>query len=361
MFDSLDQLLDLTKQVEATSSNASTVQPEEDIPGAVRVYEDNDYSGKATILRTQPAPRGEVADVPQPPKDGKAFGSSGNPTYTDHQGNPIHNGPLFEEDGDDAAQDDAASQPQFDTIDSANDAITQAAEELQSGVEQAMQEDGSSEPNSAPADTQCCNSLGKSIKRSMSFSLGESVTKGMGSEFTRKYLAECQGGVFCTRCNPYQLGDVVRVNNIPRLFIVKNNDGNMLTLAKPTKCAADFAQGKDGVWPEYCFQSGDIGKVDNASIEQADDIAEFNDMDISGFDGLTIDPAPMERAQAFARNLSMDDIGDNLDTILGAYRNAAAGNDHEFSYTKCSPVTTYVLPNGEITTQTMEGGFEKFH
>ena len=145
--------------------------------------------------------------------------------------------------------------------------------------------------------------------------------------------------------------------------IVKNADGNMITTAKPTNCQADFAKGKDGVWPEYCFQCDELSKLDNADLSQADDIAEFNDQDIqqSGFNGLTIDPGPMELAQEYARERTMDDVADDLDEILGAYRSAASGNDNEFSYTKCSPVTTFVYPNGQVTTQCIEGGYEKFN
>lgn len=368
MFNELDELLQLTKLVEATSTNQDTETEEEDLPAAVRVYDD-DYSGKFKTLTTRKAP--EVADdeIPQKPKDGKAYGSSGNATFRDKEGKAIENGPLFEEDGpteqpeggetEQPEQQPAAEPSQSDTKSHVNNAASStkdAANAIGDAVNNAM-----NNPGEIPIDEECTTSIGKSLKRGMSFSLGESVEKGMGSEFVNKYMFECCSGACCCRENPFKLGDAVQVAGIPRIFIVKNNDGNMITTAKPTNCQADFAKGKDGVWPEYCFQCNELSRVDNAGLDQADELAEFNDRDIdtTGFNGLTIDARPMEIAQDYAREMTMDDVADNLDEILGAYRSAASGNDNEFSYTKCSPVVTYVLPSGEITTQCIEGGYEK--
>lgn len=379
MFDELDELLKLTKLVEATSTNNDTEQAEEDLPAAVRTYEDGDYTGKATILRTESGPT--EADVPQPPKDGKAFGSSGNPTYTDQHGKPIEDGPLFEEDAPEQAPPDAgAATPENDELaekaaevgSESNGKVHDAAESMQAPLQQvvdaekaeaaAAANDDSDTANGAPGATECkLNPVANSLKRGLAFSM-ESIERGMGTGFVNKYMFESASGC-CCRTNPFQLGDAVQVAGIPRIFIVKNNDGNMITTAKPTNCQADFAKGKDGVWPEYCFQCDELSKVGNADLIQADDIAEFNDRDIdtSGFNGLTIDPSPMEVAQEYARERTMDDVADDLDEILGAYRNAASGNDKEFSYTKCSPVTTYVYPNGQVTTQCIEGGFERYN
>ena len=49
-------------------------------------------------------------------------------------------------------------------------------------------------------------------------------------------------------------------------------------------------------------------------------------------------------------------IADNLDQILGTYREAASGKDPDYCYTEISPTTTYVLPSGEITTKKIESG-----
>lgn len=387
MYNELDQLLELTKLVEATSSNSDTEQPEEDIPASVRVY-DQDGSGKFSTLTTaqgRPGDTPEIDGVPQPRTDGKSFGSSGNPTYTDEHGNPLDNGPLFEEFEEDGPTmgptmgptineseeqgAEAATQATdnvkaaLDAGNAANDAVGESADELAKGIEPLAQAEGTtgtSDANSATPTEEChLNPVGRSLKRSLAFSM-ESVERGMGRNFVNKYMFE-SGSACCTRNNPFQLGDAVQANGIPRIFIVKNNDGNMITTAKPTNCEADFAKGKDGVWPEYCFQCDELSKVGNADLSQADELAEFNDRDIApaGFNGLTIDPGPMELAQECARERTMDDVAADLDEILGAYRSAASGNDREFCYTKCSPVTTMVYPNGQVTTQCIEGGFQK--
>ena len=380
MFDELDELLKLTKLVEATSTNNDTEQPKEDLPAAIRTYDDGDYSGKGQVLRTV-----SEADVPQPPKDGKAFGSSGNPTYTDKHGQPLEDGPLFEDDGptdnppadagtqqtdaSDGQADDSPSPEELEKASEASTATSDGVNEMTDTVNKLAadvqnEEGGENVPNGAPADTQAMhNPVRNALKRSFSIGFGESVERGMGTGFVNRYLFESGSGCCYTRNNPFKLGDAVQVQGIPRIFIVKNADGNMSTTAKPTNCQADFAKGKDGVWPEYCFQCDELSKLDNADLSQADDIAEFNDQDIqqSGFNGLTIDPGPMELAQEYARERTMDDVADDLDEILGAYRSAASGNDNEFSYTKCSPVTTFVYPNGQVTTQCIEGGYEKFN
>lgn len=366
-YNDLETLLQLTKLVEATSTNSDTEKKEEDLPATIREY-DQDGSGRFKTLTTAPASTNEINGVPQPRKDGKAFGSSGNPTFTDQHGNPLKNGPLFEEDGPtvDPIQEgesqgiDQVSGAMKATAD-ANDKVGEAVAELEKPLAD-MATAEANEANGAPADPECkMNPVGRSLKRSLAFSL-ESVERGMGRNFVNKYMFE-NSAACCQRIKPFQLGDAVQAGDIPRIFIVKNNDGNMITTAKPTNCDADFAKGKDGVWPEYCFPCDELCKVDNADLSQADDLAEFNDRDIApkGFDGLTIDPGPMELAQAFARERTMDDIAANMDEILGAYRSAAAGNDKEFSYTKCSPVTTMVYPNGQVTTQCIEGGYERFN
>ena len=370
--DELDQLLQLTKLVEATSTNSDTEKTEEDLPATVREY-DQDGSGKFKTLTTAtPASTAtpEIDGVPQPPTDGKAFGSSGNPTFTDQHGNPLEGGPLFEEDGPtvDPDQADAGAQ-NTDAVSSAmkasgesNEKVGEAVQELEEPLKQLADAESadSGTANDVQANPECkMNPVGRSLKRGLAFSM-ESVERGMGKNFVNKYMFE-NGSSCCARTNPFQLGDAVQVAGIPRIFIVKNNAGNMITTAKPTNCAADFAQGKDGVWPEYCFQCNELSKVGNADLSQADELAEFNDRDItpSGFNGLTIDPSPMELAQSFARERTMDDVAEDLDEILGAYRSAASGNDKEFSYTKCSPVTTMVYPNGQVTTQCIEGGYRK--
>jgi hypothetical protein len=378
-YNELDELLKLTTMVEATSTNQGTEEPEEDIPATVRVYDENDYSGKAKVLNTKTAATGEteqptVLEVPQKPKGDKAYGSSGNQTFTDEHGNPIENGPLFEEDGPTTNVDSSTNDSQTQTPDvpvanpeqlqQSNDNIGEAAQEIQKAGETIQNIKGSDNapagtPDGAPADTE--SSLGKSFARSFSFGLGESVVRGMGRDFARRYMLECAAPSAYTANNPFKLGDAVQVNGVPRIFVVKNTDGNMITTARPTNCAEDFAQGKDGVWPEFCFQSNDLSKIDSADITQGDDIAEFNDKmtvpETIGFDGLDIDPKPMDIAQNYAKKFSMDEVGENLDNILGAYNKASHGDNSEFIMTRSTPLTTYVLPNGQLTTQSFEGEF----
>lgn len=364
MFDELEQLLKLTKMVEATSSNVESTPEEEDVPAEVRTF-DNDYSGKYKTLKTQ-VPPSEVADVPQKPKDGKAYGSSGNATYTDEHGKPVDNGPLFEEDGPTVQPEDAGADQQMaeeakQGAELAGD-LSQATEQLQDGFKQMTGDNGApaGTEGGAPSDTQCMTSLGKSLKRGIKGGFrpfGDAVERGMGREFSRKYLCECNSGI-CQN-NPFKLGDVVSASGIPMLFVVKDNDGTMIRTAKPTDCKCDHAVSQDGVWPEFFFDQDELSKVDSASLDQADEIAKFNDrdLDVRGFDGRTIDPGPMELAQDFARSQTMDEIGDALDNILGCYKKAASGDDKEFSYTEVSPTTTYVLPSGEVTTKSMKGGY----
>jgi hypothetical protein len=364
MFNELDELLKLTKMVEATSTNTDTEVPEEDLPATVRAYDDGDYSGKFTALTTKSAPAEPVEDdVPQKPTDGKAYGSSGNATFTDKHGKAVENGPLFEEDGPtmlpESEEEVAEPAPEVDdtAMEQSMDATQAATEELADAVKD-MTDD---EPNGAQADTEA-SMLGKSLNRGLKGGLSpfsESVEKGMGREFTHKYMLENSAGFNFRQDEPFKLGDVVQANGIPVLFVVKDNDGTMIKTAKPTGCACDFAKGKDGVWPEFCFDQSDLTKMDNASLNQADDLCAFNDRDIAmrGFDGRCVDPAPMELAQEFARKQTMEDISDNLDQILGAYRNAAAGNDKEFCYATATPTTTYVLPSGEVTTKAISGGY----
>ena len=355
----LDELLKLTKLVEATSTNVDTTVEEEDLPAAVRTYDDGDYSGKATVLRTR---HGIEDDIPQKPTDGKAYGSSGNATFTDEHGNPIKGGPLFEEDGpttdpeqEPAENPDAGLAKMADATDTSTAAINDAAK----AVDDLAKAEGDNEPNSQPADTQCMSSIGKSLKRGFGFGLGESVERGMGREFCSKYMLENAEGFAFRRNDPFKLGDVVQADSIPMLFVVKDNDGSIIKTAKPTCRKEDQCCGKDGVWPEFCFQQSDLHKVDNANLTHADYLAKFNDRDIArGFDGRTIDPAPMELAQDFAKNQTFDDIGADLDNILGDYWSCAKGGDPDYCYEEVSPTTTYVLPSGEVTTKSMKGGYK---
>ena len=355
MYNELDELLKLTKLVEATSTNSDTEVAEEDLPGKVRVYDD--YSGKPTFLHTQQGPAkaedGEVVEVPQKPADGKAYGSSGNATYTDEHGEPKENGPLFEEDGPTTQPEEA----DLGKLDESNKEVSDAVNDLEQPMQDLASAEGE-EPNSAPADTECNFGIRRSFNRALNVSpFGEAAERGMGREFCKKYLAECEAGNLCARHNPFKLGDVVQASGIPVMFVVKDNDGSMIRTAKPTDCGADLARGKDGVWPEYCFDCNELSKVGNADLSQAEYLSKFNDRGIArGFDGRTIDPGPMEVAQDFARNQTFGGIADNLDQILGTYREAASGNDPDYCYTEISPTTTYVLPSGEVTTKKIEGG-----
>lgn len=361
MYNELDELLKLTKLVEATTSNSETTEHEDDLPGEVLAYEDGDYSGRPKRLHTRGpaiAEDGEKVEVPQKPADGKAYGSSGNATYTDEHGNPVENGPLFEEDGPtsqpEGEADAGVQQADMEKMGDANEEIGDAVDGLQKPMEDLAAAEG--EPNSAPADTECNFGIRRSFNRALNMSpFGESVERGMGREFCRKYLAECSCGGLCN--NPYKLGDVVQAKGIPMMFVVKDKDGTMIRTAKPTACEDDLAVGKDGVWPEFCFQQDELDKVGNADLSQAEYLARFNDRGLArGFDGRTVDPGPMEVAQDFARNQTFGDIADSLDQILGTYRDAAAGKDQDYCYTEVSPTTTYVLPSGEITTKTIESG-----
>ena len=64
------------------------------------------------------------------------------------------------------------------------------------------------------------------------------------------------------------------------IFIVKCNDGDMITCAKPTNIEADMAcGGTDGCWPQFHFQQDDIEPigVDLATIAMLADIVAHND------------------------------------------------------------------------------------
>lgn len=348
-YNELDELLKLTKMVEATSSNSDTEEPEEDLPATVRSYDD--FSGKATVMKTkhgdededeeksedkeeagdktegdteekaevEPGEDGaedEIDGVPQKRDDNKAFGSSGNPTFKDKDGKPMEFGPLFEE------------EPQ---------------------------------PNDDTAEPECFGSIKKSFNRSMKGGLhfcGESVERGMGRDFVRKYMLECNCGGCCCADNPYKLGDVVNVEGIPMLFVVKNTDGNKITAAKPTACSSDLCKCRDGEWPEFTFDPSELSKFGGASLDDADTIVTFNDRNLRGFDGRTEDPDPMNAAQEFARSQTMDDIAGRMDEILGTYKDLSAGSDDSFCYTGVSPKVVYKTPFGDTTEQMMTGGYK---
>ena len=365
-YNELDELLKLTKMVEATSSNSDTEEPEEDLPATVRSYDD--FSGKATVMKTKhgdddeatedkeeteekpeedsdkkeevvPGEDGaedEIDGVPQKRDDNKAFGSSGNPTFKDKEGKPMEFGPLFEEEPD-----------------------TDAAPVT--GEVASLPDDDTSIPNDDTPNEECFGSIKKSFNRSMKGGLhfcGESVERGMGHEFVRKYMLECNCGGCCCADNPYKLGDVVNVEGIPMLFVVKNTDGNKITTAKPTACSSDLCKCRDGEWPEFTFDPSELSKFGGASLDDADTIVTFNDRNLRGFDGRTEDPDAMNAAQEFARSQTMDDIVGRMDEILGTYKDLSAGSDDSFCYTGVSPKVVYKTPFGDTTEQMMTGGYK---
>ena len=169
------------------------------------------------MLRTR---HGSEEDVPQKPADGKAYGSSGNATFTDEHGQPIEGGPLFEEDGPTTNPEDSAATENPDAglakIGDATDASTDAINDAAKAVDGMAQVDPDVQP-----DTQCMGSIRKSMKRSLGFGFGESVELGMGREFCRKYMLENAEGFSFRRNDPFKLGDVVQADGIPMLFVVK--------------------------------------------------------------------------------------------------------------------------------------------
>ena len=360
MFCELDELLKLTKLVEATKSNASTTEKEEDIPGTVVYYDDKDYSGRATFLSTNDGSEedngeseddseNEVDGVPQPPKDGKSYGSAGNPTFHDKKGNSIDNGPLFEEPQENAEAPIADSTSGGDAIDELN----KGTDELKNAVEQ--------EANGAQADNEA--SFGRCLKNSLSkFKSFEAIERGMGREFVRKYQFESSAPAMnICRTNPFELGQVVQPNSIPMLFIVKKNDGNTITAAKPTSCPEDCAVCQDGEWPEFTFDSDELMGSKKASLGDIDDIIAYNDRVTNqprGFDGRPEDDSPMKIAQEFAREQTIDDIVDNMDEIFGQYKQAAFGGDDSYCYAAKTPAVVYRTPKGTLTTQAMTGGYK---
>lgn len=349
MYDELDQLLKLTKFFEA---EAIKEDDEDDLQASILTYdekgnpegalqtkheyeeeeddeeyaEDSDESGKAKSSEKASDDVDDDADNDdkddksdksiEDVDDDKPYGSSGNVTKGRKGA-----GPIFEPDED-----------SFEKI--------------------VANEEGC--PNDGAMDAE---SLGMpNLRKSMKMSLTDAIERGMGREFSRKIKFEAANPLFVSNA-PFKLGDVVSAKNNPMLYVVKNNDGSVITAAKPTANQAEFCKCKDGCWPEFTFNQDEIQTMDNASMNDLGDIVAFNDR-FRGFDGTIEDRSPMDRAQEYAQKQTIDDISHDLDEILGQYQFAAQGGDKDFSYTECSPTVVFRRPDGSVTTEQQMGGYQ---
>lgn len=92
----------------------------------------------------------------------------------------------------------------------------------------------------------------------------------------------------------FNVGDTVRMKSGPStIFIIKSNDGDMMTAAQPTANKAMFASGTEGKWPVFYFNQDEIEPMEKVALNTLDDlnnIIAFNDMPINecGLTGNTI-------------------------------------------------------------------------
>lgn len=110
--------------------------------------------------------------------------------------------------------------------------------------------------------------------------LEECLFKGMNFKRSVKDAlckTECDNGCKCI----FDPGTVVKPTKGGKsIYIVKNNDGEVIICAKPTNIEADMARGgSDGCWPQFSFQQDDIEPlgVDLATLAVLADIVAHND------------------------------------------------------------------------------------
>lgn len=98
------------------------------------------------------------------------------------------------------------------------------------------------------------------------------------------HAMECCDGILPNR---FSIGDLIRMSQsgpdgqtCPSvIFIVKNCDGDMITAAKPTAKKCDCSIGHEGSWPEFYFQQDEIAPLGDtlSSIDVLKNIIRFND------------------------------------------------------------------------------------
>jgi hypothetical protein len=313
MIDDLDQLLELTRNVESAPIARPVLEAETDIDAIYVDYGDSatPFGAKPTITKIGGASQPEA----QQPTENAPGECSGNVTAPDAE-----RGPLFEEPENDT-----------ETAEQVTDGIKQAAEGIRDMVGEGL-------------------GLGD-------ISLNECIERGMGREFMRMYLLESSGQC-CQQQEGFHLGDVVHCGNIPALFVVKKADGQMVTAAKPTSNPNELLTSCDGEWPTFTFRATEIQPMLDASIDDVQSISTFNDRSIP-FDGSTIDDGPMKCAQSDAKCNMMDRIADNLDEILGMpYKDICAGKDPKCTVINQPTETVVINPDGSFGTLPREGGYK---
>ena len=106
--------------------------------------------------------------------------------------------------------------------------------------------------------------------------LGESLFRGMS---IRKAAAKTEAENGCKVM--FDPGTVVKPTKGGKsIYIVKNNDGEMIMCAKPTNIESDMTcGGTDGCWPQFAFQQDDIepAGVDLDTLAVLADIVAHND------------------------------------------------------------------------------------
>lgn len=170
---------------------------------------------------------------------------------------------------------------------------------------------------------------------------------------------ECGAGCPC----PFNVCDRVRFKDCetPAILLVKNVDGNMVTLAKPTENVNEFSKGHDGCWPEFYASQYEIEPMEDAPLETEDDlntIIRFNDANTNGIVGRTTDSTPMDVAQKVATANQLERVSDFLDEVFGtcSYKEIATGKAGNGRFElDCSPAVSVVSPDGGI--ESMKFGY----
>lgn len=316
MFEELDDLLAITRTIESSPISHPMMEAEEDVEAVYVDYGDSStpFGAEPTVTKVSgktgiPAPQVEPGEC------------SGNPTFKDKK-----KGPLFED------------------PDSTEQALADAVEQVKTGAEQMNAEINSDIP------MQESLGLGK-------ISLSECIERGMGSDFMRLYKLECSGQC-CPQQNGFRLGDVVHCGNMPALFVVKKADGQMVTAAKPTSNPNEILTACDGEWPTFTFRASEIQPMLNASIDDVQNIVDFNDQAMP-FDGSTVDDSPMKVAQNDARCNMVERIADNLDEILSMpYKDICNGKDPSCNVMNQPAEVVVINPDGSYGSVPQYGGYK---
>jgi hypothetical protein len=299
MCDELDELLAITRTIEASPISHPMMEAEEDLDAVYVDYGDSatPFDAKPTVTKVTSK---VTADKPEPGE------CAGNPTFKDKK-----KGPLFED-------------PGADTSSTMNDG--EPVNPVQEGF-------------------------------GLEMSLNECIERGMGSNFMRMYQLECAGQC-CPQQGGFHLGDVVHCGNTPALFVVKKADGQTVTAAKPTSNPNELLTSCDGEWPTFTFRANEIQPMLNASIDDVQNIVGFNDQAIP-FDGSTIDDTPMQVAQNDAKCNMLDRIADNLDEILGMpYQDICSGKDPSCNVMTQPTEVVIINPDGSFGTAPQMGGYK---